>query len=260
MPDHIEAPGREPGDCGSLGHPAIHATPLSRVRDAFQPNHIRWYATSQSPGSRRGLVWPPVGCRPIRGSRRVSATAVAGSGGSLANAGSHRSPLGASPGTAGRWATPPSMPPRFPGCATRFGRTTSDGTPRRSPPARAEGLYGRLSGADRSEDPAVCPPRQSLEAVALWPMPDQIEAPGREPGDCGSLGHPAIHATPLSRVRDAFRPNHVCWYATSQSPGSRRGLVWPPVGCRPIRGSRRVSATASCARAGRGTRSAPTRR
>jgi hypothetical protein len=115
MPDHIEAPGREPGDCGSLGHPAIHATPLSRVRDAFQPNHIRWYATSQSPGSRRGLVWPPVGCRPIRGSRRVSATAVAGSGGSLANAGSDRSPWARARGL--RVVGPPRHPchPAFPG-------------------------------------------------------------------------------------------------------------------------------------------------
>jgi len=55
------------------------------------------------------------------------------------------------------------------------------------------------------------------------PDPRPHKSPGREPGDCGNKGHPAIHAAPHTRHRLSLAVSN--WVATSQSPSLRWGLL-----------------------------------
>ena len=55
------------------------------------------------------------------------------------------------------------------------------------------------------------------------PFPCPHTSPGREPGDCGNKGHPAIRAAPHTRHRLSLPVSK--WGATSQSPSLRWGLL-----------------------------------
>ena len=149
----IEAPGASPGTAGTKAAPL--AMPPG-VGVAYRRSDDSPYATSQSPGWRRGLLWPAM---------------------ALWNA--ERAP-----------ATRPLVKLR-PGMRVR----------------------GRL-----------CHPCGGPAPVAHHAVWELIEAPGASPGTAGTKAAPL--AMPPG-VGVAYRRSDDSPYATSQSPGWRRGLLWP---------------------------------
>ena len=145
------SPGREPGDCGNKSRPACHPS---------EPGCANWWATSQSPSSRWGLLCRTGSgeqdCDPSRRARLKRPARIARA----------------------------NRPIQAPGA--------SPGTVLYKPRARARGL-----------------PHTS---------------PGREPGDCGNKSHPACHAGCHPACHPS-EPGCANWWATSQSPSSRWGLL-----------------------------------
>jgi hypothetical protein len=137
-----KSPGREPGDCGNKGHPAIHVTPRYSASRRSSLAVSSWCATSQSPSSRRGLL-----CRTGRAQRngnpasRSLARPARWHGQPRPLTLSHIKAPGASPGTAGTKATLRSMSPRVTWRHAVRAWLFPMGVPRRSPPARAGGFY-----------------------------------------------------------------------------------------------------------------------
>jgi hypothetical protein len=108
---------------------------------------------------------------------------------------------GASPGTAGRNATPSAMPSGVHAVVAWRRKALRNVTVPRLAPG---GFYGRHS-------------------PGRTPLPfgrSGNKSPGREPGDCGSECHRRLPCRPGSTP---WLHGHARLYATSQSPGSRLG-------------------------------------
>ena len=220
LSSRIQAPGASPGTWG------IKATPLSAppgVCPTFRCGRARAYTTSQSPGSRRGLLWAAHSAMggTSRGKQDCDPDLRLASG-ATRNLSSRIQAPGASPGTWGIKATPLSAPPGV--CPTfRCGRARAY-TTSQSPGSRRGLLWAAhsaMGGTSRGKQD--CDPDLRLASGATRNLSSRIQAPGASPGTWG------IKAAPLSTppgVRPTFRCGRAGSYATSQSPGSRRRLLW----------------------------------